>query len=683
MKQEDRPGEALAEEAAQLRAELQQHNQRYYQQDAPSISDLEYDQMMRRLQEIESLYPELITEDSPSRSVGAQPATGFSQIEHRIPMLSLDNAFNDDEVAAFIERICSRLKTEIPPQLVAEPKLDGIAVSLMYNKGQLQYAATRGDGKTGEDITANVRTIASIPQQLEGADFPEILEVRGEIFMPLAGFEEYNKKALREGTKPLVNPRNAAAGSLRQLDARITASRPLMMMAYSIGVIEGELLQNGPLQEASHWQVLERLKQLGFSINPLIKELCGAEQCRRYYEDMAARREQLEYDIDGIVYKVNSLKLQESLGFVSRAPRWAIARKFPAQEKSTKVCKVDFQVGRTGAITPVARLEPVFVGGVTVSNATLHNRDEIERLGVKVGDEVIVRRAGDVIPQVVGVSRAGDGEAIVFPERCPVCNSEIEQIEGEAVARCTGGLICSAQRKEALRHFASRKAMDIEGLGDKLIEMMVVKEPPLLRSPADIYQLKMEEVASLERMAEKSATNLIEAIEKSKSTTLPRFIYALGIREVGEATALSLANHFGDLQSCMQASLEDYLQVADVGPIVAGHLRAFFDNSENMAVIQGLLDAGVNWPAIEKPSTDLPLQGQTYVLTGALENFTRDEAGARLQALGAKVSGSVSAKTSAVVAGASAGSKLTKAEKLGIPVLSETELLELLEKHSQ
>ncbi len=682
MKEAENSDLALAEEAAQLRSELHRHNQRYYQQDAPSIPDTEYDQMMRRLQEIESLHPELITEDSPTHSVGTGPASGFSQIEHRMPMLSLDNAFNDQEVAAFIERICSRLKTETDPQLVAEPKLDGIAVSLMYENGLLQYAATRGDGKTGEDITANVCTIASVPQQLKGSDWPQVLEVRGEIFMPLAGFEAYNKKALREGNKPLINPRNAAAGSLRQLDARITATRPLMMMAYSIGVVEGDLLDI-PLAEASHWLVLQRLQQLGFSINPLIKEVKGAEGCRHYYEDMAARRDQLEYDIDGIVYKVNSLELQEKLGFVSRAPRWAIARKFPAQEKSTKLCKVDFQVGRTGAITPVARLEPVFVGGVTVSNATLHNRDEIERLGVKIGDQVIVRRAGDVIPQVVGVSRAGDGEPIVFPDHCPVCHSEIERIEGEAVARCTGGLICSAQRKEALRHFASRKAMDIEGLGDKLIEMMVVNEPPLLRSPADIYHLKMEDVAGLERMAEKSAGNLIEAIEKSKSTSLPRFIYALGIREVGEATALSLANHFGDLQSCMQASLEDYLQVADVGPIVAGHLRAFFDNSENLVVIQALLDAGVHWPAIEKPSTDLPLFGKTYVLTGTLENFTRDEAGARLQALGAKVSGSVSAKTSALVAGASAGSKLTKAEKLGIPVLSEDELLELLEKHSQ
>jgi DNA ligase (NAD+) len=676
MKQVDPAKAELAKEAEQLRIDLRKHGELYYQQDAPSIPDAEYDQMLRRLQEIEAANPALKTSDSPTRAVGSAPSTGFSQIEHRMPMLSLDNAFDDDEVAAFIDRICTRLKTDQQPELVAEPKLDGIAVSLMYEKGVLQYAATRGDGRTGEDITANVRTINSIPGRLRGNDYPEILEVRGEIFMPLAGFENYNKKALKEGTKPLINPRNAAAGSLRQLDASITASRPLMMMAYSIGYLEGSFPQ------PNHWDVLQRLAELGFLINPLIRAVSGSAGCKSYYEEIAALRESLEYDIDGIVYKVNSLDLQEQLGFVSRAPRWAIARKFPAQEKSTILEKVDFQVGRTGAITPVARLEPVFVGGVTVSNATLHNRDEIERLGVKIGDQVIVRRAGDVIPQVVGVSRAGDGESIQFPEVCPVCGSDIEQVEGEAVARCTGGLICSAQRIEALRHFASRKALDIEGLGDKLIEMMVRSDPPLLGSPADIFQLRVEDVADLERMAEKSATNLIEAIADARNTTLPRFIYALGIREVGEATALALANHFGDLPSCMSASIEEYLQVPDVGPIVAGHLRGFFDNLENLQIIDRLQEAGVNWPAIEKPSTDLPLFGNTYVLTGSLEAFTRDQAGARLQSLGAKVASSVSAKTAALIAGASAGSKLTKAEKLGVQVLSEEDLLALLEKHS-
>lgn len=677
----------MVQEAEQLRSDILKHSKLYYQKDAPSITDAEYDQMMRRLQQIEAEHPELITADSPTQAVGSAPSGGFSQIEHRMPMLSLDNAFDDDEVSAFIERLCTRLKTDQKPSLVAEPKLDGIAVSLMYKNGSLQYAATRGDGKTGEDITANVRTIDSIPDKLKGDSFPALLEVRGEIFMPLAGFESYNQKALKEGTKPLINPRNAAAGSLRQLDAKVTASRPLMMMAYSIGFVDGGSsslsVEDSQLSMGStHWDVLQRLGELGFTLNPLIKEVKGAEGCSSYYQGISEIRESLEYDIDGIVYKVNSLELQERLGFVSRAPRWAIARKFPAQEKSTLLLDVDFQVGRTGAITPVARLEPVFVGGVTVSNATLHNSDEIERLGVRIGDEVIVRRAGDVIPQVAAVSRANGGAEILFPEVCPVCSSDIEKIEGEAVARCTGGLVCSAQRIEALRHFASRKAMDIDGLGDKLIEMMVLQEPPMLHSPADIYLLKAEQLAGLERMAEKSADNLIQAIQKSKSTQLPKFIYALGIREVGEATALSLANHFGNLADVTKASLDELLAVSDVGPIVAGHIRGFFDNPDNVAVIEQLQDAGMNWPDIDKPSTDLPLFGNTYVLTGSLESFTRDVAGAQLQALGAKVASSVSAKTTALVAGSSAGSKLTKAEKLGVQVLSEQDLLALLEKHS-
>lgn len=678
MRDSESANEALKKEAEQLRAEILKHSELYYQKDAPQITDAEYDQMMRRLQEIEEQYPQLKDLDSPTQAVGAAPSTGFSQIEHRLPMLSLDNAFDDDEVAAFIERICTRLKTDKAPGLVAEPKLDGIAVSLMYQNGRLQYAATRGDGKVGEDITANVRTIASVPTQLSDNNLPEILEVRGEIYMPLAGFEQYNRNALKEGTKPLINPRNAAAGSLRQLDASVTASRPLEMMAYSVGYMDGNF------DSSSHWQVLQRLGELGFLINPLIEEVSGVEGCSSYYQKLAAKRDSLEYDIDGIVYKVNSLELQEQLGFVSRAPRWAIARKFPAQEKSTTLLNVDFQVGRTGAITPVARLEPVFVGGVTVSNATLHNKDEIARLDVHIGDEIIVRRAGDVIPQVVGISQNGaDRQPILFPEKCPVCESEIEQIEGEAVARCTGGLVCSAQRIEALKHFASRKAMDIDGLGDKLIEMMVRQDPPMLHSPADIYQLKAEQLAGLERMAEKSADNLIQAIEKSKDTQLAKFIYSLGIREVGEATALALANHFGNLEDLTIASVEELLEVADVGPIVAGHLRGFFDNPDNLAVIEKLRESGVNWPAIERPTGDLPLSGNTYVLTGSLEHFTRDVAGAQLKALGAKVSGSVSAKTTALIAGSSAGSKLTKAEKLGIEVLSEQDLLALLEKNSQ
>ena len=669
------------EEAKQLRAQIHQHNELYYRKDAPVISDFDYDRLMRRLQEIEQAYPQLKTTDTPTQRVGSAPAEGFSQITHRLPMLSLDNAFDDDEVSAFIDRICSRLKTEDKPELVAEPKLDGIAVSLMYRDGVLDYAVTRGDGRTGEDITANVKTISSIPLRLNDQNLTGLLEVRGEIFMPLAGFEAFNKKALETGSKPLVNPRNAAAGSLRQLDSAITASRPLQMMAYSLGFVEGDFLDDKGEITKTHWQVLQRLGSLGFLLNPFIKPVQGPEGCKAYYQEISAQRSNLDYDIDGIVYKVNLLELQTELGFVSRAPRWAIARKFPAQEKSTKLLNVDFQVGRTGAITPVARLDPVFVGGVTVSNATLHNRDEIQRLGVKIGDEVIVRRAGDVIPQVVGISKALGGADIGFPSSCPVCESEVEQIEGEVVTRCTGGLICSAQRIEALRHFVSRKAMDIDGLGNKLIEQMVMEQPPMLHSPADIYQLQIQQLANLERMAEKSATNLVEAIQASKETSLPRFIYSLGIREVGEATALALANYFGTLEGVQQASFDELVEVPDVGPIVAEHIGRFFENPNNLEVIQRLIESGIKWPAIEiKSKEDLPLAGSTYVLTGSLESFTRDEAGRRLQALGAKVVGSVSAKTSVLVAGPGAGSKLTKAEKLGIPVLDEAALLKLFEE---
>ena len=672
----------LAKEAEQLRTEIQHHNDLYYRLDAPTIADIEYDRLLRRLQEIERLDPSLKTTDSPTQRVGSAPASEFRQIDHRMPMLSLDNAFDDDEVSAFIDRLCSRLKTDIQPDLVAEPKLDGIAVSLMYKQGLLEYAVTRGDGKSGEDITANVRTIGAIPLKLRGQNFPDLLEVRGEIFMPLAGFEAYNRKAIAEGTKPLVNPRNAAAGSLRQLDSSVTASRSLSMMAYSVGFVDGEFLTADQRVAETHWQVLQQLGELGFRLNPLIKEVNGAEGCKIYYQELADKRATLDYDIDGIVYKVNSLELQNQLGFVSRAPRWAIARKFPAQEKSTKLLQVDFQVGRTGAITPVARLEPVFVGGVTVSNATLHNQDEIARLCVKIGDEVIIRRAGDVIPKVVAVSKSSGGADIAFPTTCPVCDSAIEKVEGEAVSRCTGGLVCSAQRIEALRHFVSRKAMDIDGLGNKLIEQMVHEEPPLLNSPADIYGLELSQVAELERMAEKSASNLITAIEVSKKTTLARFIYALGIREVGEATALALANHLGKLEALQQASIDELLEVADVGPIVAEHICRFFQNQDNLAVVKSLRDRGVHWPAIEKPSAHLPLFGNTYVLSGGLEQFTRDEASRRLQALGAKVSGSVSAKTTALFAGPGAGSKLAKAEKLGVAVFDEEALLALLQRHT-
>lgn len=667
--------EAVHQRYQRLKSELNQYNHAYYVLDDPSVPDSEYDRLMRELQEIEAQYAELQTPDSPSQRVGGKALDSFSQVKHEVPMLSLDNAFSDTEMVDFERRIKDRINLAQDQKLIyaCEPKLDGVAVSLIYQKGLLTRGATRGDGSVGEDITANVRTIKSIPLRLQGDDYPELLEVRGEIYMPRDGFNEFNKKAREAGEKPFVNPRNAAAGSLRQLDSKITATRPLEMCAYSVGQYQGDQKPD------SHFAMLKRLGTLGFKINQHIKQVEGIDACEDYYQYLAGLRDQLDYDIDGIVYKVNDFKLQQRLGFVAKAPRWAIARKFPAQEEMTRLLDVEFQVGRTGAVTPVARLEPVFVGGVTVGNATLHNADEIDRLGVCIGDTVIVRRAGDVIPQIAKVvleKRPQDAQPIVFPDRCPVCQSTVKRIEGEAVARCTGGLFCGAQTKEAIKHYASRKAMDIDGLGDKLVDTLVDHE--LIYSVADLYELKLEKLINLERMAQKSAENLLNSIEASKQTTLPKFLYALGIREVGEATAQTLANNFGTLDAVIAATADQLLDVEDVGPVVARHIVDFFRNPDNLSIVEAIRNFGVQWKDIDQTAQALPLKGQTWVLTGTLETMSRAEAKDRLQQFGAKVAGSVSAKTHAVVAGPGAGSKLNKAQALGIQVLTEESLIEFL-----
>ncbi|HEY9049944.1 MAG TPA: NAD-dependent DNA ligase LigA [Gammaproteobacteria bacterium] len=656
----------------QLRQQLNHHNYQYYVLDAPEVPDAEYDRLYRELQSLEKQFPELITTDSPTQRVGDVPLSSFAQVKHEIPMLSLDNVFNEQELRDFYRRIQQRLDTEQSIEFAAEPKLDGLAVSLLYEKGVLVRAGTRGDGTTGEDITQNIRTIHSIPLHLMG-DVPEILEVRGEVFMPRAGFEELNRKAREKDEKVFVNPRNAAAGSLRQLDPRITASRPLAMYCYAVGRVE-------PQQKLkTHAEMLDMLLHFGLPVCRERAVVEGVEGCIDYFNAMAEKRNALPYEIDGIVYKVNRLDWHKTLGFVAKAPRWAIAHKFPAQEEMTTINGIEFQVGRTGALTPVARLEPVFVGGVTVSNATLHNMDEIERKDVRVGDQVIVRRAGDVIPEVVSVvpgSRQKGAKKIQLPAKCPVCGSDVEREEGEAIARCSGGLYCGAQRKESIKHFASRKAMDIDGLGDKLVEQLV--DEKLINHVDDLYRLTLEQLASLERMGEKSASNLVAALEKSKHTTLQRFIYALGIREVGEATALMLSQHFGSLDALMKADAEELQTVQDVGPIVASHIERFFQQQHNLDVINKLIAAGVSWDDIEKPqASEQSLAGLTFVLTGAL-SISRDEAKQMLQAKGAKVAGSVSKKTDYVVAGESAGSKAAKAEELGVKIIDEQAMMDLL-----
>ncbi|MCA0901286.1 NAD-dependent DNA ligase LigA [Microbulbifer agarilyticus] len=656
--------------AEQLHDILNRANYEYYVLDAPDLPDAEYDRCLRELQQLEESHPQLITRDSPTQRVGAEPLAAFTQIRHELPMLSLDNAFSDEDMEDFDRRIRERLNSAEPVEYACEPKLDGIAVSLLYRKGLLERAATRGDGTVGEDITQNVRTIFSIPLKLLADDVPDVLEVRGEIYMPKAGFDALNDKARAAGDKLFVNPRNAAAGSLRQLDSRITAQRPLEMCAYSVGLVEG-----GELPER-HTDILAQLNLWGFRINAEMAVAESIQQCIDYHRKLGEKRAELPYDIDGIVFKVNSIPLQKRLGFVARAPRWATAYKFPAQEEMTQLLDVEFQVGRTGAVTPVARLQPVFVGGVTVSNATLHNRDEIERLGVKIGDTVIIRRAGDVIPQVVSVvesRRPEDARDIEFPSHCPVCDSPVEATPGEAVARCSGGLICSAQRKQAIKHFASRKAMDIDGLGDKLVEQLV--DEGLLHSVSGLYHLSLEPLMGLERMGEKSAQNLLDALERSKDTTLPKFLYALGVREVGEATARNLARHFGDLDHLMQADSEALQQVEDVGPVVAHYVAEFFEQAHNLEEVAALQQAGVRWEAEVQETGSQPLAGQTWVLTGKLETLSRSEAKDYLQRLGAKVAGSVSANTHTVVAGPGAGSKLNKAQELNLPVLDEEGLM--------
>ncbi|MCC5855347.1 MAG: NAD-dependent DNA ligase LigA [Idiomarina sp.] len=663
-------------ELAALREQIEAHNHAYYVLDNPAIPDAEYDRLFKRLLALEAEYPQLRSTNSPSQRVGAPPSGAFPAVTHEVPMLSLDNAFSPEELAAFQARAHERSGVSDDLAWCAEPKLDGLAVSLLYEEGVLVRGATRGDGYSGENITANVKTIRAIPLQLRG-DYPERLEVRGEVFMTLAAFDAMNERAREKGDKIFANPRNAAAGSLRQLDSRVTAQRSLNFYAYAMG----EVVPARQLDDDSHYQRLQQLKAWGLPVCPETKRVENDEGCVAYYEDILQRRGELAYEIDGVVFKLDRIDLQTQLGFVSRAPRWAIAHKFPAQEQVTWLRGVDFQVGRTGAITPVARLEPVEVAGVVVSNATLHNADEIERLGVLVGDKVIVRRAGDVIPQVVGVileERPEETEAVVFPKECPVCGSAVERVEGEAVARCTGGLFCGAQRKEAIKHFASRKALDIDGLGDKLVELLVERE--WIKDPADLFQLSAYQLSTLPRMGQKSATNLVAAIEKSRQTTFARFLYSLGIREVGEATAQNLAQHFGDLEPLMEASEEALQAVPDVGVVVAAHVFNFFREEHNQDVIRRLTQGNnaVQWTPVEVTEANTDLAGNTYVLTGTLSQLTRDEAKALLQARGAKVAGSVSAKTTAVFAGENAGSKLTKAEQLGVQVYTEDDLVALL-----
>ena len=664
-----------AARAAELRSKLAHHDYRYYVLDDPEVPDAEYDRLMRELRALEAAHPELVTADSPTQRVAGAASTAFGEVVHEVPMLSLDNAFTEEDVIAFDRRIHERLGVSGELDYLAEPKLDGLAVTVIYRDGLLWRAATRGDGVTGEDVTANVRTIRAVPQRLRGAA-PALLEARGEVFMPLEGFERMNARARERGEKVFVNPRNAAAGSLRQLDARVTAARPLTALFYGLGVLQGKDVPAG--QQA----LLLLLRGFGLPVSPEARVVQGVKGCLEYYHALGARRATLGYQIDGVVYKLERRADQERLGFLSRSPRWAIAHKFPADEALTVVKDIGFQVGRTGALTPVARLEPVFVSGVTVSNVTLHNMDEVQRKDVRVGDTVTVRRAGDVIPEVVSVlteRRPPGAKPLELPARCPVCHSRVLRAPGEAVARCTGGFTCRAQRLEALRHFASRRALDIEGLGDKLIEQLIEHER--LRSPADIYSLDAAELAELERMGEKSAANLIAAIERSRHTTLPRLLYGLGIREVGEATALALARHFGTLERLMSADAQTIQQVPDVGPVVAAHVAAFFASEDHRRVIKALRDKGVSWPEMTKPAAGGAgdsLEGKIFVLTGTLASLTREAAQEVLQARGAKVSGSVSKKTSYVVAGADAGSKLAKAEALGVPVLDEAALLKLL-----
>ena len=661
----------------QLKDLIEHHNHCYHVLDAPEIADAEYDALFDELLALETADPALRSADSPSLRVGGVPLSQFEPVAHVRPMLSLDKCTTHDEVKDWIERNYERLDTRAVT-FTCEPKVDGVAVALLYDAGVLTQATTRGDGHTGEDITANVRTIGAIPLRLLGTGHPSRVEVRGEIYMPLAAFEAFNVAAAQRGEKTLVNPRNGASGSLRQLDPKLTAQRPLSIFCYSLGWADG-------WEPESHMQVLGTFAQWGLRTNPDTREVGDADSCVDYLVELQGRRMDLGYDIDGAVIKVNSLAQQAQLGALTRSPRWAMAFKYPAEEATTTIEGVEFQVGRTGAVTPVARLRPVFVGGVTVSNATLHNMDEVARLDLRMGDTVTVRRAGDVIPQVMAVvagKRVKGARRIKLPARCPSCGSPITRPDGEAVARCSAqAQDCPAQRKEGIKHFASRLALDIEGLGDKLVEQLV--ERGMVQDFSDLFHLRADALAELERMGEKSANNLVAAIARSRDTTLERFVYALGIREVGEATAAGLARAFGDIDALQAAQLPALEAVPDVGPIVAAHVHEYFEHASNTALIQRLLDAGVSWPAIELQSAPQPLAGQTWVLTGTLEAMARNDAKAALVALGAKVSGSVSKKTHQVVAGPGAGSKLDKATELGIPVMAEEEFIAFLAEHDQ
>jgi DNA ligase (NAD+) len=657
-----------ARRISELREQVRRHDYRYYVLDDPEISDARYDSLLRELRELEAAHPELVTPDSPTQRVGGEASGTFGEVVHVVPMLSLENAFSEQHVLDFDRRVRERLDTDTV-EYSAEPKLDGLAISLRYEAGRLVQAATRGDGTKGEDVTANVRTIRSVPLTLRG-DVPQLLEVRGEVFMSRRAFEQLNRRAAEKGEKTFVNPRNAAAGSLRQLDPKVTESRALEVFFYGVGATDGWTMPR------RHSALLAALRELGLRTCPEIAVVAGVAGCLEYYLDMGRRRNALGYEIDGVVYKVDRIDWQRDLGFVSRAPRWAVAHKFPAQEETTVVRDVEFQVGRTGALTPVARLEPVFVGGVTVSNVTLHNMDELARKDVRIGDTVVVRRAGDVIPEVVRVIpdlRPPDARVVELPARCPVCGSHVTRAEGEAVARCSGGLVCRAQRRESLRHFASRRAMDIEGLGDKLVEQLV--DAGRVETPADLYSMTAGELAGLERMGAKSAANLVEALERSKRTTLPRFLFALGIRDVGESTALALANHFGRLEAIANASAEEIEEVRDVGPVVAAHVRDFFAEERNRAVIAALRSRGVSWSegTPVRSAGSGPLTGETLVITGTLASMTRDQARDAARAAGATVTDSISRKTTLLVAGTEAGSKLRKAQELGVTVIDEDE----------
>ncbi|MFT7675608.1 MAG: DNA ligase (NAD+) [Gammaproteobacteria bacterium] len=661
--------QAIHEQYKALQEQLNTHSYRYHVLDDAVITDIEYDQLFRQLLDIEAQYPEVADGESPSQRVGASPASQLNSIQHEVAMLSLDNAFGDDELLSFDRKLRERLGSgESVLAYNAEPKLDGLAISLLYKNGTLVRAATRGDGKTGEDITANARTLDTIPLVLQ-TNSSGVLEVRGEVYMDHAGFAALNEQQHQSGGKIFANPRNAAAGSLRLLDSRITASRPLTFCCYGTGLIDGVVLPG------SQFERMQTLEKMGLPISPYIEHLANADECIHYYNRILNQRDDLPFDIDGVVFKLDSVGDQEIAGQVARAPRWAIASKFPAQEVKTRLLAVDFQVGRTGALTPVARLEPVSVAGVTVSNATLHNMDEINRKDIRIGDEVIIRRAGDVIPEVVRPvieSRKADLPKPEMPEVCPVCTSKVVREEGQAVYRCIGGLICAAQRKEAIKHFASRKALDIEGLGDKLVDQLI--EADMVTDFSDLFKLEFEGLLALERMAEKSASKVLQALEKSKRTTLARFIFALGIREVGEATGEALANEFGNMLEIMDADAERLQLIDDIGPVVARNISEFFEQIDNREIVNRLLATGINWPIIniDKNQTAARLKGQVYVITGALDGFTRDQAGARLKALGAKVSASVSAKTTAVVAGENPGSKVTKAEGLNVTILDQS-----------